>query len=34
MAAIGALTYLVLLGYFVREHRRSGRSWRRPASPA
>jgi hypothetical protein len=34
MAAIGALTYLVLLGYFVREQRRAGRSWRRLASSA
>jgi hypothetical protein len=34
MAAFGALTYLVLLGYFVREQRRAGRSWRRLASSA
>ena len=30
MATFGALTYLVVIGYFVRERqRRSGRSWRR-----
>jgi hypothetical protein len=34
MATFGALTYLVLLGYFVREQRRSGRPWRRLASSA